>query len=77
MDETTHGEAVRTLVALLHRHKVLSVSNACELLGTTEEPLSVAELNAILATCAHDVLLEPGKNPTLALRNRDDEAKPR
>ena len=77
MDEPSRNLAVRTLMDLLRRHKMLSVSNACELLGTTEEPLSVAELNAILATCAHDILLKPGTNPTLALRNRDDETKPR
>jgi hypothetical protein len=77
MDEPSRDQAVRSLVALLHRHKVLSVTNACELLGTTEEPLSVAEFNAILATCAHDVLLKPGKNPTLALRTPDDHAKVR
>ncbi len=69
-----HKRAVDQLISLLRHHKILSVQNACTQLGTDENPLSVNELNTLLATCAHKVLLVQGKAPVLRYRP-DDEGK--
>ena len=72
LDEN-HLKAVEQLVSLLRHHKILSVQNACSQLGTDENPLSISELNTLLSTCAHKVLLVPGKAPILRYRP-DNEA---
>ena len=74
LDEN-HMMAVEQLISLLRHHKILSVQNACDYLGTDENPLSVSELNALLSTCAHKVLLVPGKAPILRYRPDDESGK--
>ena len=71
------SDAVNRLVDLLRRHKIVSVRHACELLGTDDRPVSAAELNALLATCAHRVLLIDGKPPILRYRPDDDDTRER
>ena len=80
-EEPEARERLRRLVAgrlieLLRVHRVLSIERACELLGTPERPISVAHLNEILATCAHEVLLVGGDVPVLRRREDGDDEAP-